>query len=34
MLKKINSIYKKKGVERPQYNGELPEGNDGLGPCC
>ena len=29
--KKINSIYKKKGVERPQYNGELPEGNDGLG---
>ena len=29
--KKINVIYKKKGVERPQYNGELPEGNDGLG---
>ena len=29
--KKINAIYKKKGVERPQYNGELPEGNDGLG---
>ena len=29
--KKINAIYIKKGVERPQYNGELPEGNDGLG---
>ena len=29
--KKIKAIYKKKGVERPQYNGELPEGNDGLG---
>lgn len=28
---KINAIYKEKGVERPQYNGELPEGNDGLG---
>lgn len=28
---KINKIYKEKGVERPQYNGELPEGNDGLG---
>lgn len=28
---KINSIYKKKGVERPRYNGDLPEGNDGLG---
>ena len=27
----INTIYKKKGVERPSYNGELPEGNDGLG---
>ncbi len=29
--KKINQIYKKKGVERPAYQGELPEGNDGLG---
>ncbi|ODS79644.1 MAG: methylmalonyl-CoA mutase [Chryseobacterium sp. SCN 40-13] len=28
---KINAIYKKKGVERPRYNGELPQGNDGLG---
>ncbi|MDX1272810.1 methylmalonyl-CoA mutase family protein, partial [Bizionia paragorgiae] len=28
---KIAKIYKEKGVERPQYNGELPEGNDGLG---
>jgi methylmalonyl-CoA mutase len=29
--KKINEIYKAKGVERPQYSGDLPEGNDGLG---
>ncbi|WP_010253101.1 methylmalonyl-CoA mutase family protein [Myroides injenensis] len=28
---KIAKIYKDKGVERPKYNGELPEGNDGLG---
>lgn len=28
---KIKEIYKKKGVERPAYQGELPEGNDGLG---
>ena len=28
---KINAIYKAKGVARPRYNGELPEGNDGLG---
>lgn len=28
---KINSIYKEKGSERPRYQGELPEGNDGLG---
>jgi isobutyryl-CoA mutase len=28
---KINSIYKKKGLTRPEYQGELPEGNDGLG---
>ena len=29
--KKIAAIYKSKNVERPRYNGELPEGNDGLG---
>ncbi|HET8810518.1 MAG TPA: methylmalonyl-CoA mutase family protein [Flavobacteriaceae bacterium] len=29
--KKINTIYKEKGIERPQYQGELPEGNNGLG---
>ncbi|MFC2141048.1 methylmalonyl-CoA mutase family protein [Acidobacteriota bacterium] len=28
---KIKEIYNKKGVERPAYQGELPEGNDGLG---
>ncbi|WP_106792330.1 methylmalonyl-CoA mutase family protein [Aquimarina sp. Aq78] len=28
---KIKKIYTKKGVERPEYQGELPEGNDGLG---
>ena len=28
---KITSIYKKKDVERPMYQGELPEGNNGLG---
>lgn len=28
---KIEAIYKKKGVERPRYNGDLPKGNDGLG---
>ncbi|PRX54033.1 methylmalonyl-CoA mutase family protein [Flagellimonas meridianipacifica] len=28
---KITAIYKKKGVSRPQYNGELPQGNNGLG---
>ncbi|WP_298543759.1 methylmalonyl-CoA mutase family protein [uncultured Aquimarina sp.] len=28
---KINKIYKDKGVARPAYQGELPEGNDGLG---
>ncbi|HNS41614.1 MAG TPA: methylmalonyl-CoA mutase family protein [Taishania sp.] len=28
---KIEAIYKKKGVARPRYQGELPEGNDGLG---
>lgn len=29
--KKIKAIYKAKGVDRPQYQGDLPEGNDGLG---
>jgi len=29
--KKIQKIYKEKGTERPRYQGELPEGNDGLG---
>ncbi|MCR9253400.1 MAG: methylmalonyl-CoA mutase family protein [bacterium] len=28
---KIDEIYKAKGVARPQYQGDLPEGNDGLG---
>ena len=28
---KIKSIFKERGVERPQYQGDLPEGNDGLG---
>lgn len=28
---KINEIYKKKGTVRPKYQGELPEGNNGLG---
>lgn len=28
---KIAKIYNDKGVERPQYHGDLPEGNDGLG---
>ncbi len=28
---KINKIYQDKGCERPRYQGELPEGNDGLG---
>ncbi|WP_343747490.1 methylmalonyl-CoA mutase family protein [Fluviicola sp.] len=28
---KIKAIYAKKGVERPKYQGDLPEGNDGLG---
>ncbi|EMR04788.1 methylmalonyl-CoA mutase family protein [Cesiribacter andamanensis] len=29
--RKIEAIYKDKGVARPQYRGELPEGNNGLG---
>ncbi len=28
---KITAIYKDKGIERPRYNAELPEGNNGLG---
>ena len=28
---KITKIYKEKGTERPSYQGDLPEGNDGLG---
>lgn len=28
---KIKEIYKKRGVERPKYQGPLPEGNNGLG---
>lgn len=28
---KIDAIFKEKGTERPHYQGELPEGNDGLG---
>ncbi len=28
---KIVTFYKKKGLDRPTYNGELPEGNNGLG---
>jgi len=28
---KIKAIYKEKGVDRPKYQGELPQGNDGLG---
>lgn len=29
--KKIEAIYKKNGTQRPRYQGDLPEGNDGLG---
>ncbi len=28
---KISEIYKKKGTSRPSYQGDLPEGNNGLG---
>jgi len=28
---KIKKIYKGKSIERPKYNGDLPESNDGLG---
>jgi methylmalonyl-CoA mutase len=29
--KKIADLYKKRGTQRPSYQGELPAGNDGLG---
>ena len=29
--RKIEEIYRLKGIPRPKYNGELPDGNDGLG---
>ncbi len=29
--KKIDAYFEERGVTQPQYNGELPEGNDGLG---
>src|SRR5690606_20835503 len=29
--KKINALYKERGIERPKYEGDLPEGNNGLG---
>ena len=28
---KINALYKKQGTKRPKYQGDLPEGNNGLG---
>ncbi|WP_426485904.1 methylmalonyl-CoA mutase family protein [Flavobacterium sp. 2] len=28
---KINKLYKEKGIERPKYQGDLPDGNNGLG---
>ncbi len=28
---KIKNIYKKKGIKRPEYQGKIPEGNNGLG---
>jgi len=31
VAEKINEIYKKKGTDRPRYQGDLPEGNNGLG---
>ncbi len=31
VTKKMEAIYKAKGVQRPAYQGELPEGNNGLG---
>jgi methylmalonyl-CoA mutase len=29
--RKIKALYESKGLTRPQYNGQLPEGNNGLG---
>ena len=29
--KQIEDFYKKKGTKRPQYQGDIPEGNNGLG---
>ncbi len=29
--KKIDSLYKEKGIERPKYHGDLPENSNGLG---
>ncbi|WP_375764728.1 methylmalonyl-CoA mutase family protein [Archangium gephyra] len=29
--KKIDELYKSRGLPRPRYQGELPQGNDGLG---
>ncbi len=29
--KKLDKIFKEKGIEQPKYQGNLPEGNDGLG---
>ncbi len=31
VAKRIDAFFKKKGVKKPEYQGELPEGNDGLG---
>jgi len=31
VTKKIEEVYKKKGLKRPVYQGKLPDGNDGLG---
>ena len=31
IVDKIDSIYKKKNLTRPKYQGDLPEGNNGLG---
>jgi len=28
---RINALYAERGIERPHYRGDLPEGNDGLG---
>ena len=31
VTQKIEAIYKEKGIKRPAYQGDLPEGNNGLG---